>query len=162
MRGFFFRLNLWLFVSFLMIGGVSGETLGAVDPPAAKKPLYERIGGEPVLRAIVQDVVTRSLSDPEINFTRQGTQRAWSPTPLKMQNLMDRMVRFFSMSCGGPQIYDGRPLKDLHAGMEITDAEFEAFMGALRASLDRFEIPPSERNEMLLIAEKTREEIVMA
>src|SRR5687767_7359672 len=43
------------------------------------KTLYERLGGEAAIVAVVDDVVARSAANPAINFTRRGTPRDWQP-----------------------------------------------------------------------------------
>src|SRR2546427_2900055 len=56
---------------------------GATTAPAAEKPkgaaekeptrsLYDRLGGEKAIRAVVEDFVPRAAADEKVNFTRKG------------------------------------------------------------------------------------------
>ena len=61
---------------------------------------------------------------------------------------------------GGPPHYTGKDLQSVHADMHISNPEFDAAIGDLKASLDRFRIPNTEQKELLAIVESTRPEIV--
>ena len=128
--------------------------------PADARTLYTRLGGEPAIRAVVKDVVQRAANDPEVNFVRRGRPRQWEPTPKNTRLLEKRLVQFFSQATGGPQKYEGQDMATAHAGMQITDAEFNAFAAHLRATLDALEVPQKERDELLEIVAETRPEIV--
>src|SRR5262245_22064634 len=43
------------------------------------KSLYERLGGEDAIKAVVDDVVARAAEDPKVNFTRKGTPKEFKP-----------------------------------------------------------------------------------
>ena len=47
--------------------------------------------------------------------------------------------------------YEGKEMKSAHAGMHITNPEFDAALGDLKASLDRMQIPNKEQKELLAI-----------
>src|SRR6187200_384729 len=40
------------------------------------KSLYDRLGGEPAIRAVVDDFVPRAANDAKVNFTRKGVPGA--------------------------------------------------------------------------------------
>jgi hemoglobin len=48
----------------------------------------------------------------------------------------------------------------VHAGMRITNSEFDATIGDLKVSLDKLRIPNREQKELLAIMESTRPQIV--
>ena len=56
---------------------------------------------------------------------------------------------------GGPCKYTGRSMKAAHAGMRITDAEFNALVEDLVKSLDKFKVPAKEKNELLGVSRFT-------
>jgi len=51
-------------------------------------------------------------------------------------------------------------MKDAHAGMKITDAEFNALVEDLVKSLDKFKVPPAEKNELLTALGSMKGDIV--
>ncbi len=135
----------------------------AADPAEqhhAKRSLYERLGGEAAIAAVVDEFVGRAAGDPKVNFTRQGTSMAWEASAKNVARLKSLLVQFIGMATGGPQKYQGRGMKEVHAGMRITDAEFDALAGDLQASLVHFKVPWAEQEELLAIVGTTRGEIV--
>ena len=46
-----------------------------------EKSLYDRLGGEPAIKAVVDEFVARGASDPKVNFTREGHPNHWNATP---------------------------------------------------------------------------------
>ena len=124
------------------------------------KSLYERLGGEAAITAVVADFVGRAAADPAVNFTRQGTAKPWDPTPENVALLQKRLVQFISMAAGGPQQYEGKDMKTAHAGMGITSDEFDAIAADLKASLVTFNVPQQEQDELLAAVASTKGQIV--
>ena len=52
---------------------------------------------------------------------------------------------------GGPQVYEGRDMATAHAGMQITDDEFDRLAGHLEAALDAHDVPEAEKQELFAI-----------
>jgi hemoglobin len=65
-------------------------------------------------------------------------------------------------AAGGPQQYSGRPMGDSHRDLMITEAEFQAFMDDFQQTLDKFQVPQAERDELNAIVESTKDGIVVA
>jgi len=122
---------------------------------AAEKSLYERLGGEPAITAVVEDFVGRAAANPKVNFFRDGKYKGTDVPRLKRL-----LVEFIGSATGGPQKYTGRDMKQVHKGMKITNAEFDAIAADLAASLDKFKVPAKEKNELLTIVGTTRKDIV--
>jgi hemoglobin len=140
---------------------------GAKAP--AKLSLYDRLGAETGIVKIVDDFIPRALQDPRVNWDRSGVTTGnifhkrpvkWSPTPDNVAGLKKHMVEFFALATGGPAHYTGREIQSAHAGMKISNPEFDAAVGDLKASLDRLQIPNEEQKELLAIVESTRPQIV--
>ena len=125
-----------------------------------KKPLYDRLGGEPAIRAVVDDFVGRAAGDPAVNFTRAGTGHEWAATNANVKHLKEMLVQFIGMATGGPQKYMGKDMKSAHAGMMITEAQFNALAGDLKMSLDHLKVPMAERDELLAVVATTKKDIV--
>ncbi len=124
------------------------------------KSLYERLGGEAAITAVVADFVGRAAADPAVNFTRQGTAKPWDPTPENLALLQKHLVQFISMAAGGPQQYEGKDMKTAHADMGITSDEFDAIAVDLKASLVTFNVPQQEQDELLAVVATTKGQIV--
>jgi hemoglobin len=70
------------------------------------------------------------------------------------------IAQFLSLATGGPSVYEGQEMKTSHAGMHISNAEFDAAVGDLKATLDKMQIANKEQKELLAIMETTRAQIV--
>ncbi len=110
------------------------------DKMAAKKPLYDRLGGKPAITAVVDDFIGNVAGDSRINQRFAGTN-----VPRLKSMLVDQICE----ASGGPCKYTGRDMKSAHTGMRITDAEFTALVEDLVKSLDKFKVPAQEKNELL-------------
>lgn len=124
------------------------------DAPPAEKSLYYRLGGYDVIAAIVDDRLARMNSDPIL--MRFGTGRSLDSRARARQLFVDQVCAL----AGGPCAYIGRDMKTSHAGLGITEAEWEASMSYTAAALDRMRICGREREEFLAIFSRYKEDIV--
>jgi hemoglobin len=51
-------------------------------------------------------------------------------------------------------------MKSVHAGLGITGAQFDALVGHLVATLDKFKVPEKEKGELLSVLGPMRSDIV--
>lgn len=58
--------------------------------------------------------------------------------------------------------YTGRDMKLSHEGMGINESDWAAFMGHLNATLDTFQVPQRERDEVVALIESTKPDLVEA
>jgi hemoglobin len=92
---------------------------------------------------------------------RQPRSRSTSqPTPQNVALLKKHLADFLALATGGPAKYTGRQIEPVHAHMHVSNPEFDAAIGDLKASLDTLKIPNLEQKELLAIVESTRPEIV--
>lgn len=143
---------------------------GEESAPMARS-LYDRLGGAPGIRAIVEDYVPRVLADPRVNWRRKGVTSGgflglggdsvtWEATPEDVEQLKLHLAQFIAVASGGPTKYDGKQIKGAHRGMKITNAQFDASVGDMKATLDKLGVATAEQKELLAIIESTRPEIV--
>lgn len=134
------------------------EALDAVMGHSKTAPtLWERLGGEKVVREIVHEAGTSAATDPKVNFTRGGQYKLDEKGVARMEQLL---VEFVSAASGGPLKYTGKDLAMVHKGMKITDAEFDALMGHVVETLKKHKISQKEIDELVADVEVTRKQIV--
>jgi hemoglobin len=135
-----------------------------------KLALFDRLGGQAGISNLVADFTQRAMDDPRVNWSRQGVSHGgllhsgksegWNPTPQNVELLQKHLAEFLALATGGPAHYTGKQIETAHADMHISNPEFDAAIGDLKASLDRLKIPNKEQKELLAIVESTRPEIV--
>jgi hemoglobin len=143
-------------IAGLSLLGCESMSGGKMDSTPSKS-LYERLGGEPAVTAVVADFVSRAAGDPAVNFTRSGK---WQATPENVEHLKKMLVQFLGEATGGPQKYTGRKMEVAHAGMKITEVEFGAIAADLKATLAKFKVPEKEQSELMEIVGGTHDSIV--
>jgi hemoglobin len=72
------------------------------------------------------------------------------------------LVDYLCSSAGGPLYYKGRDMKTSHTGMRISEGDWSAFLGHLLATLDAFQVPEAERDEVVAFVQSTKGDIVEA
>lgn len=121
------------------------------------KPLWDRLGGEKAVRAVVHDFVVAAAGNKDVNFLRNGTIKIDGKG---VEHLEEMLVELISATSGGPLKYTGKDMKSVHKGMRITDKEFDALGGVLVATLKKYKVPQTEIDELVKIVESTRGDIV--
>ena len=114
-------------------------------------PLFERLGGLDAVSAVVEAFVGRCAEDERIN---QKFVRTDVPRLKKM--LVDQVCE----ATGGPCTYMGRDMRTTHDGMGVTAGEFDALVEDLVATLDQFQVPSAEQEELLALLGPLRGDIV--
>ena len=121
-------------------GGKKSDNTTTTQEGSAK-PLYDRLGGVDAIKAVVKDFVEeRVAKDARINARFANTD-----IPKLEQMLTDQICS----ATGGPCKYTGKNMKEAHAGMGVTEAEFGALVEDLKASLAKFNVPQAEQDELI-------------
>ena len=119
--------------------------------PMAEKSLYDRLGGKGAITAVVDDFVGNVAGDKRIN-----AYFAKADIPRLKRNLVDQICQ----ATGGPCVYTGKDMKTAHKGMGIADADFNALVEDLVKTLNKFNVPAKEQNELLGILGPLKPQIV--
>ena len=88
--------------------------------------LYERVGGEAAVAALIEAFYERVLADPEL-------APFFAATPMETQHRMQTL--FFCAALDGPFEYTGRPLATVHYGRGIRPPHLARFVGHLLDTL---------------------------
>jgi hemoglobin len=113
--------------------------------------LYERLGGLGAITAVVDSFAARCAGDERINRKFERTD-----IPRLKSMLVDQVCE----ATGGPCTYAGRGMRETHDGMAVTAAEFDALVEDLVATLDEFNVPKAEQDELLGLLAPMRGDIV--
>ena len=128
----------------------------SAQSPAAQSSttLYKRLGGYDAIAAVSDDFIARLAADKQLFRFLVGLS-ADSQKRLR-QLVVDQLCE----ATGGPCFYIGRPMKTSHAGLGITESDWQLTVKHLVAALDKFKVPEKEKNELLAIASKLKPDIV--
>ncbi|EEA93603.1 group 1 truncated hemoglobin [Pseudovibrio sp. JE062] len=121
----------------------------------SNKTLYERLGGYDAISAVVDNLLPRLQSDDLL--ARFWQNRGEDGITREKQLLID----YLANSAGGPLYYTGRDMVLTHKGMGITEADWEAFLGHLKATLESFSLPEAEFNDAVGFVSSLKEEILV-
>ena len=119
-----------------------------------KKSLYDRLGGYNAIAAVVDDFVGRLVTDKQ--FDRFFMGHSTDSKKRIRQHIVDQLCA----AAGGPCVYTGRTMKDSHAGLGISDAEWDAAARHLVASLDKFKVGEQEKKDLLAFVTSLKGDIV--
>jgi hemoglobin len=110
-----------------------------------QQSLYERLGGKAAIVAVVDDFVANCAADVRINtfFTATAADKK------RLAAFKDKLVDQICEAAGGPCKYTGKDMKTAHAGMGITNADFNALVEDLTKSLNKFKVGKAEQDQLL-------------
>jgi hemoglobin len=127
-------------------------------PDQEKASLYDRLGGLYNIATVVDDLIDRVMSDPRLNANPRVDEAHHRVSPAGFKYYVTELV---CQTSGGPQQYSGRSMGDSHRHLMITDQEWDAFMDDFQRTLDKFDVPRPEQEELKTIVEGTKESIVV-
>jgi truncated hemoglobin YjbI len=126
-----------------------------VNPNPKPATLWNRLGGEANVKKVISDFVDKTAKNPKVDFFRGGKVK-----DVDVPMLKKLLVEFVSSATGGPLKYTGRSMKDVHKGMGITDAQFDASVADLKEALEKNGAKPADVKAVLDAVEGTRKDIV--
>jgi len=143
---------------FLAIGVFAAASASA-QQTTPRKALYERLGGMTGITVVVDDFIDRLVIDHVLNMNpRIKETRSRVPAP----HLKYHVSALVCQVTGGPCTYTGRTMKDSHAHLNITPAEWDWMVAVFKDVLADHRVPAAEQQELLEIVGTTRADIVMA
>jgi hemoglobin len=123
---------------------------------AKEKTLYDNLGKKKGIEAVVKDFVGRCAADTRIN----GFFKATAADPKRLAKFENNLVDQICQAAGGPCKYTGKSMKDAHAGMGISTADFNALVEDLVAALDKFKVAEADKKTLLGVLGPMKSDIV--
>lgn len=116
--------------------------------------LYEKLGGAPAVSAAVDIFYRKVIRDARVNYFFFG---------VNVTEQAEKQKSFLTMAFGGPHQYTGRDMKKSHAkliGLGMRDRHFDIVMDHLKDTLVELGVETALVDEVLAIAESTREDVM--
>jgi len=123
----------------------------AAPDPLASPTLYQRLGGEDVVKRVVAETIDRAAGDPR-------TSRSFKD--VKLARVKEKIVEQICSLAGGGCKYTGDPMDKVHQGLKNTEAEMDLLVQFLRDALDHAGVRDAEKNELLRILAPMKRDIV--
>jgi hemoglobin len=123
-------------------------------PPAqavAKDALYRELGGTDGITRVVDVFLRRINADARINVLFHNVDH---------DDLRRLVIEQLCAATGGPCTYTGRSMEEAHSGLNLTDADFNAFVSDLVAAMDEIKVPKPSQKKLLRLLAPMRPQIV--
>ena len=113
--------------------------------------LYERLGGEPAVDAAVDIFYRKVLADERISHYFDSVD---------MDAQRAKQKAFLTFAFGGPHAYQGKDMRTAHAKMSLQEADFDAVMENLGATLMELNVPEDLIGEAAGIALSVKNDVL--
>jgi hemoglobin len=117
------------------------------------RTLYEAIGGEEKVRAILQSLYDKLFDDPIVGFLFEGKDKA---------HIVEQQLAFTCRFLGGPQKYEGKSLPAAHAALPLLPGHFDRRHRLLEQTLIEQNVPAEVKRVWLTIDESLRPSVLAA
>ncbi len=77
-----------------------------------------------------------------------------------MPDLRRLLIEQFCAATGGPCEYTGRSMEEAHGGLNLTDEDFDRFVGDLVHAFDKVAVPKDLQQQLLALFGPMRKQIV--
>ncbi|MGI9534873.1 MAG: group I truncated hemoglobin [Thermodesulfobacteriota bacterium] len=124
------------------------------DSVETEKSLYLRLGGYGAISLVVNDFAEKLFVDPQVGpfFKGMGTDTR--------KSFIQKNINLVCNVTGGPCKVISRPAKTIHAGLGITESDFNVVVDHLVDTLNKFNVPTAEKEELLAIIGTLKPDIV--
>ncbi|MBL0387586.1 group 1 truncated hemoglobin [Tumebacillus sp. ITR2] len=113
--------------------------------------LYEKLGGQESISAVVDNFYDRVLADPTINEFFKHTD---------MEKQRRHQAAFISFALGGPHQYSGKSMEKAHAGMNLQEEHFNAVAKHLGDALADFNVPAADIDAVITHVATLKDSII--
>ncbi|MDQ1830993.1 group I truncated hemoglobin [Massilia scottii] len=131
--------------------GTLALATGCAHRPATDDTMYQGLGGQSGIRKIVDTFIPMIMADARIKESFRDTD---------LKNLSMRLEEQFCELAGGPCKYKGKDMKEIHDGLNITNAQFNALAEDLQAAMDKNGVAPALQNKLVARLAPMQKEIV--
>lgn len=106
----------------------------------SESTLYDRLGGNDGIRAVVDEFYDRLLADEELGpFFEEAN----------MEKLRETQTAFLCEAAGGPERYDAEPVREAHLHVPFTPAHIQRAIDILSQTLADFDVPAEDADDVI-------------
>lgn len=139
---------------FVALGLVSGLAVSVAAQAGGASTLYKRLGGYDAIAAVTDDFIPRIAGDLQLSKFLTGLGKD------SQRKLRQLIVDQICEATGGPCFYTGRSTKVAHAGLGISESDWDITVKHFVATLDKFKVPQKEKDDLLGVVSSLKADIV--
>jgi hemoglobin len=124
---------------------------GCVCAAYATETLYARLGGATGVHTIADTLIDRVVADPVTGPSFKDTN---------VRRIKRLLAEQICDLAGGPCHYSGDPMKEVHAGQHISEAQFYVMVATLKDVLKEQGVALGARNELLRLLAPMKRDVV--
>jgi len=113
--------------------------------------LYDDMGGEPVVRAVLRTLYDRLFDDLMVGFLFAGRDK---------EHLIEHQLWFTARFLGGPSRYEGRSIPEAHAALPLLPGHFDRRHHLLKGALEQHRVPAHVAEEWLRVDASLRSAVL--
>jgi len=146
-------------LKFVVTGILAAAALAGLFASQDKKDktLYDRMGGIHTIAQLVDEVVEVSLTNEDL-MANPKIKEGFAKQPKSVQKFLVTLL--VCDATGGPFKYQGRTLKQIHHGLNITEKEWNALGGDFKRTLDKLKVGEQEQKEILDLMGAWKKDII--
>lgn len=123
----------------------------SASQPRQDDSLYQQLGG---------DIGIDQLATTSLQLLKQNERVAPLFEDIDDHNLIRQLSDQLCFLSGGPCQYEGLSMQDAHAGMAITEAEFDIFVQVFMNAMQANNIPFAAQNKLLAMLAPMRRNVI--
>jgi truncated hemoglobin YjbI len=104
--------------------------------------LYDDMGGEPAIRAVLRTLYDRLFDDVMTGFLFAGKDK---------EHLIEQQLWFTARFLGGPSRYEGKSIPEAHAALPLLAGHFDRRHHLLKQALAEHRVPAHVAEEWLRV-----------
>jgi hemoglobin len=131
------------------LAGCAGSMQHNSPPP--RDALYRELGGTDGISAVVDTFLGKINADARINTLFATVDH---------KDLRRLVIEQLCEATGGPCKYTGRTMQESHSGLNLTDADFNAFVEDLRSSMDQLKVPRTSQQKLIALLAPMKPQVV--
>ncbi len=151
---FLFFVVFGLVLPVILSGIAEKGRLMPKEAPPEEKSLFGQLGGDAAVNAAVDIFYRRVLADAYVIRFFEGVD---------MDKQAAKQKAFLTMAFGGPHNYTGKDMREGHRHllkMGLDDTHFEHILMHLRATLSELAVPDNLIQQVIAIADSTRNDVL--
>jgi hemoglobin len=120
---------------------------------SSEQTLYERLGGEGAISAVVDAFYERVLADERLAPLFEDAD---------VDSLRAHQTQFLSSVTGGPVEYTGDDMRTAHSHLDVTAEQFGLVAAHLREALEAFDVAEEDVDDVMTAVAGFEDDVVTA